>query len=84
MAALSSLPAVFPGLGTSLLPALEDTAVVLTMSVFRFGYFMGGDGDSDMKVDLRNTAGFVRSQQAFVRAFLLPIKVRCIPPSWSA
>ena len=57
-------------------PFLEDTGLALSTSVFRLGYFAGGDGESQLKVDLRNTAGFVRHRMACVTNFLLPIKVR--------
>jgi len=41
----------------------------------RFGYFFGGDAESHLKVDLRNSAGFVRHNGACVNNFLLPIRV---------
>lgn len=56
--------------------ALEETGIALSTSVLRLGYFMGGDGQSRLKVDLRNAAGFIRHEGAAVTAFLLPIKVR--------
>lgn len=41
-----------------------------TIAAFR----AGGDGDSILKVDLRNAAGFVRHKAAQVNNWLLPIK----------
>ncbi len=61
---------------TPLLPDLEGQGVALSMSAVRFGYFYGGDGESLMRTDLRNAAGFVRDKGACVTNFMLPIKVR--------
>ncbi len=55
---------------------MEDTGLALTVGAFRMGYFYGGDGQSQMKYDLRNAAGFIRDAAATVTNFLLPIKVR--------
>lgn len=41
---------------------------------FRFGYFYGGDGESSLRADVRNAAGFVRDYRACVTNFLLPLK----------
>lgn len=63
-------------MGPSPLPLpLENTGVAVTMSVFRLGYFYGGDGCAQLKVDLRNAAGFVRHPTACITNFLLPVKV---------
>lgn len=61
----------------------EDSGVALTMAAFRLGYFYGGDGESQLKIDLRGAAGFVRHQAACITNFLLPIKVLqyCRTPS---
>ncbi len=40
----------------------------------RTAWRAGGDGESLLKVDLRNAAGFVRLAEAQVKAFMLPIK----------
>ncbi|GFR40086.1 hypothetical protein Agub_g634, partial [Astrephomene gubernaculifera] len=53
---------------------LEEMGVVLTVSALRVGHFSGGDGESILKIDLRNAAGFVRHSTAQVTNWLLPIK----------
>lgn len=55
-------------------PLLRETGLALSLGAMRFGYFMGGDGQSRMLVDLRNTAGFARHRAALVTNFLLPIQ----------
>ena len=55
--------------------SLEDTGIALTFGAFRMGYFYGGDGQSVMRYDLRDAAGFVRDVGAVMSNFLLPIKV---------
>ncbi|EFJ52490.1 hypothetical protein VOLCADRAFT_102987 [Volvox carteri f. nagariensis] len=65
---------------------LEQMGVVLTMAAFRVGYFAGGDGESSLKLDLRNGAGFVRHNSAQVTNWLLPIRSmsfehRCAAPT---
>lgn len=55
---VSSLPFVLAGRAP--LPALENQGIALTFTAFRLGHFHGGDGESLLKVDLRNAAGFVR------------------------
>lgn len=56
-------------------PALENTGIALSMGVLRFGWFCGGDGESQLRVDGRNIAGFARYQAASITNFLLPVKV---------
>lgn len=46
------------------------------MTCFRFGYYFGGDGQSQLRVDLREAAGFARHAAAVMTNFLLPVKVR--------
>lgn len=57
---------------------MEDTGIALTFGAFRMGYFYGGDGQSVMRYDLRDAAGFVRDAGAVMSNFLLPIKVGII------
>ena len=45
------------------------------MACFRFGYYSGGDGQSQLRVDLREAAGFARHAAAVMTNFLLPVKV---------
>lgn len=42
---------------------------------FRLGYFCGGDMESVIKLDLRNTAAFVRDVRAAVTNIMQPLKV---------
>ncbi|GIL71932.1 hypothetical protein Vretifemale_2370, partial [Volvox reticuliferus] len=53
---------------------LEQMGVAITMAAFRLGHFSGGDGDSILKIDLRNSAGFVRHSNVQVTNWLLPIR----------
>ncbi|GIL45737.1 hypothetical protein Vafri_2896 [Volvox africanus] len=53
---------------------LEQMGVAITMAAFRLGHFSGGDGDSILKIDLCNSAGFVRHSNVQVTNWLLPIR----------
>lgn len=63
-----------PGSPTPSRQLLEDQGFVITASALRLGYFYGGDGDLEMKVDVRNAAGTVRSPGTVTTVFMLPIK----------
>ncbi|KAK9815754.1 hypothetical protein WJX72_009012 [[Myrmecia] bisecta] len=51
---------------------LEERGLALTWSALRFAYSMGGDGETDIRVDLRKLAAFVRDPAACVTCLLLP------------
>lgn len=53
---------------------LEDQGFVITATALRLGYFYGGDGELEMKLDIRNAAGTVRSPGTVTTVFLLPVK----------
>lgn len=57
---------------------LDDRGISITTAAFRLGVHSGGDGDSLLQVDLRNTAGFVRHPDAFVTNWLLPMRSLCL------
>lgn len=57
----------------------------MSFSALRAAYSMGGDGESDMRIDVNELAAFVREPAACVTCFLLPtsfharleMQVRC-------
>ncbi len=51
---------------------LEQRGLAASWSGLRFAFATGGDGESDMRVDLRNFAAFVRDPAALVTCLLLP------------
>ncbi|BDA48870.1 hypothetical protein COCOBI_12-5530 [Coccomyxa sp. Obi] len=51
---------------------LEQRGLAASWSGLRFAFATGGDGESDMRVDLRNFAAFVRDPAALVSCLLLP------------
>lgn len=51
---------------------LEQRGLAAAWSGLRFAYSVGGDGESDMRLDLRNFAAFVRDPAALVTCLLLP------------
>lgn len=50
---------------------LEARGLAVTAGVLRFAYSAGGDGESDIKVDLREVAAFFRDPQAVVVSCVL-------------
>ena len=53
--------------------SLENKGFALTWSAVRFAYAMGGDGQADMRIDIRRIAAFVRDPAACVTCLLLPL-----------
>lgn len=53
--------------------SLENKGLALTWSAVRFAYAMGGDGQADMRIDIRRIAAFVRDPAACVTCLLLPL-----------
>lgn len=55
-------------------PALrmEQRGLALSWSALRFAYSMGGDGESDIKIDLRNVVAYARDRVAVVTCIMLP------------
>lgn len=51
---------------------MEGRGISITWSALRLSYAMGGDGESDIKADLRHLAAFVRDPTAIVTCLLLP------------
>lgn len=51
---------------------LEQRGLAASWSGLRFAYAAGGDGESNLRVDLRNFAAFVRDPAALVTCLLLP------------
>ena len=47
--------------------------MAFTFSAVRAAYAAGGDCESDVRVDVRNLAAFVRDPAACVTCFLLPL-----------
>ena len=56
--------------------ALEERGLVLSATALRFAYSAGGDGESNIKLDLRETAAFVRDPSARVNCVMLPFSCR--------
>lgn len=46
---------------------------MVSSTALRVSYAWGGDGETDLRVDLRELAGFVRDPGARVNCFLLPL-----------
>lgn len=51
---------------------LEQRGLAASWSGLRFAFATGGDGESDMRVDMRNFAAFVRDPAALVSCLCLP------------
>lgn len=51
---------------------LEQRGLAASWSGLRFAFATGGDGESDMRVDMRNFAAFVRDPAALVTCLCLP------------
>ena len=51
---------------------VEERGLSITWSALRVSYAMGGDGESDIKADLRHFAAFVRDPGTVVTCLLLP------------
>jgi len=52
---------------------LEERGLAVTASALRVAYAAGGDGGTDLRLDLRNAAAFVRDPDALVTCLLLPL-----------
>eukprot|EP00873_Tetraselmis_striata_P032816 jgi/Tetstr1/453080/TSEL_040115.t1 len=57
------------------LPDLTATGICATMSALRFGYFMGGDGETRMLVGMDNNAVSVRHPHACMSVVALPFSM---------
>jgi hypothetical protein len=57
--------------------AVEERGLVLVMSALRVAYAGGGDGETALRTDIRDMAGFVRDPGAAVTAALLPLSAGC-------
>ncbi|KAK9867091.1 hypothetical protein WJX84_006946 [Apatococcus fuscideae] len=68
---LEAVSNALEGKGTAV--SLENKALALTWSAVRFAYAMGGDGQADMRIDIRRIAAFVRDPAACVTCLLLPL-----------
>ena len=51
---------------------MEERGLSITWSALRVSYAQGGDGESDVRADLRHFAAFVRDPCAIVTCILLP------------
>ncbi|EFN50645.1 hypothetical protein CHLNCDRAFT_144044, partial [Chlorella variabilis] len=56
--------------------ALEERGLALSATALRFAYSYGGDGETNIKVDLRDTAAFVRDPSARVNCAMLPFSCK--------
>ena len=65
------LPHLLPGVLT-----LEERGLALSTTALRFAYSAGGDGECNIKLDLRETAAFVRDPSARVNCVMLPFSCR--------
>lgn len=52
---------------------LEERGAAFSFEALRVAYSMGGDGQSDVRTDVRNLAAFVRDPAACVTCVLLPM-----------
>lgn len=52
---------------------VEDRGLSVSWSALRVAYAMGGDGESDIRADLRGLAAFVRDPGTVVTCLLLPL-----------
>jgi hypothetical protein len=70
---------------------VEEKGLSVTWSALRVSYAMGGDGETNIRADLRHLAAFVRDPCTVVSCILLPLscsmhldmKVSAPPPSQS-
>ena len=51
---------------------MEERGLSITWSALRVSYAQGGDGESEVRADLRHFAAFVRDPCAIVTCILLP------------
>ena len=51
---------------------LEERGAAFSFEALRAAYAMGGDGESDIRIDVQHLAAFVRDPAACVTCFLLP------------
>lgn len=52
---------------------IEERGLVVNWSTFRFAFCQGGDGESDMTMDVQDLAMFVRHPGSVVTCILLPV-----------
>ena len=52
---------------------MEERGLVVNWSTFRFAFCQGGDGESDMSMDVQDLAMFVRDPGSVVTCILLPL-----------
>ena len=52
---------------------IEEKGLAVNWSTFRFAICQGGDGESDMTMDVQNMAMFVRDPGSVVTCILLPL-----------
>lgn len=52
---------------------IEERGLVVNWSTFRFAFCQGGDGESDMTMDVQDLAMFVRDPGSVVTCILLPL-----------
>ncbi|KAL0018632.1 hypothetical protein WJX77_009530 [Trebouxia sp. C0004] len=52
---------------------IEDKGLVVNWTTFRFAFCQGGDGESDMTMDVQDLAMFVRDPGSVVTCILLPL-----------
>ena len=67
---------------------IEERGLVINWSTFRFAFCQGGDGESDMTMDVQDLAMFVRDPGSVVTCILLPLSAsmhmhqQVSPPAW--
>lgn len=52
---------------------MEQRGIAISWSAIRFAYSMGGDGESDIKIDLQNAVAYARDRVAVVTCLMLPL-----------
>lgn len=52
---------------------VEERGLVVNWSTFRFAFCQGGDGESDMTMNVQDLAMFVRDPGSVVTCILLPL-----------
>ena len=52
---------------------IEEKGLVVNWTTFRFAFCQGGDGESDMTMDVQDLAMFVRDPGSVVTCILLPL-----------
>ena len=52
---------------------IEEKGLVVNWTTFRFAFCQGGDGESDMTMDMQDLAMFVRDPGSVVTCILLPL-----------